>query len=1322
VTDPEVLFHQEWLGLIQPSEGLVVSIPVLVDAQCMARQSPAFQQGLLDLCSVDPETEQRTIRDLPAFLETVLGLTPDLFDSGDALPPALSLYVPEGRQTLVPTLALRKRDATPSAEAGGLSEAETPASVAGSGYGMLVLDLPEGLPLDKPETVTGPWDYPPAAKFDRLLRHVRVPIGLLTNRREVRLIYAPHGESSGSLTFRLNDMAAVGGRPLLDAFVMLLSVRRFFAVSREHQLPALLADSRRRQANVTNELAEQVFQAVDILLHGFEAAAERDGSNLLNEAARIEDDHLYGGLLTVLLRLVVLLYAEDKGLLPVEHPLYQGHLSVFGLFGQLQDDAGLHPDSMARRFGSWDRLLALFRAVYGGVHHDDLHLPPRRGELFDPDAYSFLEGWSSGSSAPVDDVRRAAVRVPSVDDGTVFEVLRKLVFLGGQRLSYSSLDVEQIGSVYERLMGYHVLRVYHPAVCVRPDRVWLTAEEVLEPPASRRAKWLQEATGLPKAQAEKLAAAVQTAANPEEVLAALETVRVKNTTRARPNQLVIQPGEERRRTSSHYTPKSLTAPIVRRTLEPLLAAMGPEPPSGLILSLRVCDPAMGSGAFLVEACRFLADQLVAAWTREGRAELVASPHEDVNLHARRLVAQTCLYGVDKNRLAVGLAKLSLWLETMARDLPFTFLDHALRWGDSLVGLTFEQIQGFHWQPTAQIDFATDELTVALEEAIVERRKIQELAADPSPWAQQEKEWLLHDAEDALLRVRLIADLIVGAFFAADKDRERQKELGRRLQLVTEWLKAGGREIPAELIVMQNEIRERIPVFHWMIEFPEVFYAERPDPLDGGRLNGAAWMDAFVGNPPFLGGRRISGEFGDEYSQWLELIHNASKNADMSAHFFRRADLLLGPNGTCGLLATNTIAQGDTRNVGLQHLLNKDHFIYAATRSKLWPGDASVAVSVVHLAKGKAGSYVDQVVLDGVSTKTISSRLLPETERPDPVALEQNSNISFQGSILVGIGFLLTPEQRRHLISANPKNSAIIKPYISGEEVNSDPTQSFHRYAIDFGDRSLESAGEWPELLDIIQQKVKPDRDQVNRGAHRLYWWHFGDKRPALYRALSAFPKCLVTSRVTKHLSFSFQGVGKIFSEQLYVFILDRFSSFASLQSRSHESWARLLSSSMRTDLRYSASECFETFPFPQTDPRTVIPTLEDIGQRLYDTRAKFMLDTQQGLTTTYNLLKDPDCHEPPIEELRRLHEEMDRAVLAAYGWDDVPVPPYGTPTTDAERRALEAFEDEVIDRLFILNAQRAEEEKRQITAKPVKAAKKRGRKAKDDSQGSFLDS
>jgi hypothetical protein len=216
VSDPDIRFHQEWLGLIQPSEGLVVSIPVLVDAQCMARQSPAVQQTLLDLCPVaDSETEQRAIRDLPVFLAEMLGLTPDLFDSGEALPPDLSLYVPEGHQTLRPTMALRKRDEPQPEEKSGIVDAETPASRAGAGYVMLVLDLPEGLPLDKPETVTGPWEYPPAAKFDRLLRHVRVPIGLLTNHREVRLIYALHGEATlmGGATFRCRRTSLRPRRP-----------------------------------------------------------------------------------------------------------------------------------------------------------------------------------------------------------------------------------------------------------------------------------------------------------------------------------------------------------------------------------------------------------------------------------------------------------------------------------------------------------------------------------------------------------------------------------------------------------------------------------------------------------------------------------------------------------------------------------------------------------------------------------------------------------------------------------------------------------------------------------------------------------------------------------------------------------------------------------------------------------------------------------------------------------------------------------------------------------------------------------------------------
>ena len=149
-----------------------------------------------------------------------------------------------------------------------------------------------------------------------------MPIGVLTNRDELRLVYAPHGESSGHITFRVEEIASVAGRSIFDAFVMLLSAERFFGVAPEHQLPALLRDSRTRQANVTNELADQMLDALRVLLSGFVAAAERDGRTSLDDALSRDDDHLYKGLLTLLLRLVFVLYAEDRALLPIEHPAY----------------------------------------------------------------------------------------------------------------------------------------------------------------------------------------------------------------------------------------------------------------------------------------------------------------------------------------------------------------------------------------------------------------------------------------------------------------------------------------------------------------------------------------------------------------------------------------------------------------------------------------------------------------------------------------------------------------------------------------------------------------------------------------------------------------------------------------------------------------------------------------------------------------------------------------------------------------------------------------------------------------------------------------
>jgi hypothetical protein len=306
-----------------------------------------------------------------------------------------------------------------------------------------------------------------------------------------------------------------------------------------------------------------------------------------------------------------------------------------------------------------------------------------------------------------------------------------------------------------------------------------------------------------------------------------------------------------------------------------------------------------------------------------------------------------------------------------------------------------------------------------------------------------------------------------------------------------------------------------------------------------------------------------------------------------------------------------------------------------------------------------------------------------------------------------MGFTLTPEERDALVRKNKKNAERIFPYLGGEEVNTSPTQDFDRYVISFGTMSLDEAERWPDLLDIVRGKVKPERDKLKDNPdgrrRKQFWCQFGRETPALYEAIAPIRRCLVNSQVSKHLVFAFQPTDRVFAHTLYAYAYDDDAHFAVLQSRIHELWARLLSSTLEDRLRYAASDCFETFPFPHDAALRPTGAVGRTGKALYEARAAFMIKHQIGLTQTYNRLKDPPCADAEVVHLRRLHEDMDRAVLAAYGWTDIAVPAYGTPTTDAEKKALEAFEDEVLDRLFTLNAERAEEEKRGLSPRAVPA-------------------
>ncbi len=441
--DPELLTHQEWLGYLQPV-GLVVSPPALAAGGAFPNKNiiPDHTRFLevVEQVTVEGEDDpQPAIREFPNFATQILGWEPaDVVGTPESgpVPESLEVTLTEYNETLRPTYAVPEFSSNQQ-----LATSNSPKWL------MLIQRVKLGLDLDDtPETDSKDhrWQASPQARFERLLRETQVPIGLLSNGTHLRLVYAPRGETSGHLTFPVQAMTEVAGRPIFAALKMLLSAERLFTLPDKQRLPAILAESRKYQNLVSTKLAEQVLAALYELLRGFQAADDQRHGELLRDVLKDDPNQVYAGLLRVLMRLVFILYAEDRSLLSNDE-VYQKYYSVIGLFERLREDAGRYTDTMDHRYGAWAQLLTLFRLIYDGGRHGGMKLLPRKGYLFDPDRYPFLEGRSKDSK------RQPGERTepPRVSDGVVFRVLQNLLILDGERLSYRTLDVEQIGSVYE---------------------------------------------------------------------------------------------------------------------------------------------------------------------------------------------------------------------------------------------------------------------------------------------------------------------------------------------------------------------------------------------------------------------------------------------------------------------------------------------------------------------------------------------------------------------------------------------------------------------------------------------------------------------------------------------------------------------------------------------------------------------------------------------------------------------------------------------------------------------------------------------------------
>lgn len=1270
--------RHDWLGYLQPT-GLVVAPVVLARLGLWPEpQGPAHNAAVADAL------ERLAAGDTFALFRDILGWLPGSVagaPGGPPLPDALTRSLRDGETLLAPTFAV-------------------PAP-GGDGLQLLVRIEEPHVVLDRRGMLDG-WEATAHQRFERLLRETGVLAGVLIGAGEtgradeplepvLRLVVAPRGEAAGWMSWPLPALASVSGRGMLAGLKLLLDAHALFTGAPSHRLPTVLAESRAAQAAVSAKLAGQVLASLHELLRGFDGAAP----DLVRELAARDPGHLYEGLLTVLLRLIFIAYAEDRGLMPSGSSsgattLYEQGYALGGLHVRLTDDRALNPDTMDERRGAWGRLLALFRLVERGSGD---FMQARGGKLFSEAAFPFLLGRADDG---------APERVLPVGDGCIARVLDGLLMLDGERVAYRSLSVEQIGSVYETVMGFTVERAPAPMLAIRAGKgnrvpVWVDLAALADTAPADRAKLLKERTGrgqFPAAVAKALRQA-STIADLTAALAAIVDARASPRGAAvAAGTPILQPTDERRRTGSHYTPRSLTEPIVRHALAPALARIGAEATPGDVLDLKVCDPAAGSGAFLVEACRQLGARLVEAWERWPAQRPTIPADEDDLLHAKRLVAQHCLRGVDRNPLALDLAKLSLWLETLASAHEFTFLDHVLRAGDSLVGLPNPKIMAVTWGKTSGQHSFVEAIVRDGIRAAAELDRLMRAEAEIAPYAVQEGRH--REATVAKRRAHLVADAVLESFFAGANARERERGLAEMQQYVLAPSPASW----AQLEILRNRLRDTpigITSFHWELEFNDVF--TRPNP----------GFDAIVGNPPFAGKNTIASGHPLAYPDWLKTLHpGAHGNADLAAHFFRRAYGLLRRGGAMGLIATNTIRQGDTRDTGLTRIVADGGVIYRAISRQPWEGEAAVVVAQVFVQKAGGEPLPGPPILDGRPVRRISAYLVEGDLDGSPARLRDNAGKVFEGTKVYGAGFLFRDDKpatsantlsgMADLLAREPQAKAVIRLFLGGEEVYNDPRHHAFRQTVDLTGLGLaEAQGQFPETLSLVRQAVKPYRDTVARDRTRKNWWLFEEARPGLYTAIAGRARVLVTScAASPHWAVTFVATGGIFANTLAVFALSTHAAFATLQSRVHEVWARSFASTLEDRLRYTPSDCFETFPLPPGYADA--PALEAAGQAYHVHRAALMIARDQGMTPTYNRFHARADDAADIAELRRLHATLDAAVLRAYGWEDL--------AASAQARFLDegseddhqyrgrlfwpaAFRDDLLARLLRLNGERA---------------------------------
>jgi hypothetical protein len=1322
--------HTEWLSLV-PVSGPFLSLPVLMDAfssglephdpdhMRLLRQRYAEWQELSEKHRGDPTPRQQWIR---WVLSQTLEYDDKVLVEGQAIPQTLQVEIPEHHELLRPDFVLND-------------------SATGKPR-LLIQTYPQSQELTS-YLMGSRWKASPDTRMTELLHATGVRLGLVTNGEHWMLVNAPKGETSGYASWYAGLWQE---EPVtLRAFRSLLRLERFNAET-DKTLESLLEKSASNQQEVTDQLGYQVRKAVEVLIHSLDRADQDFERSLL---ADVPEEVLYESALTTMMRLVFLFCAEERELIPSKpFPVYEQNYSVSTISKQLRELADQHGEELLeRRYDAWPRLLAAYRAVYGGLKHDDVHIPAYGGNLFNPDRFPFLEGrkpntkWQDTEAAPL-----------PVNNRTVLHLLEALQLLQlkvpgskqaeARRISFRALDIEQIGHVYEGLLDHTAKRATEPYLGLagsKDKEPEITLSELEKQAAKGQpelVKFLKEETGKSEAAIKKLldaepdaqdAARLRSACQNDDKL--LDRVKafaglVRDDTFGYPVVLpkgcvFVTSGTDRRSSGTHYTPRSLTEPIVQYTLEPLVYV---GPAGGLpkdqwrlksakeLLSLKICDMACGSGAFLVQVCRYMAARLLEAWDAAQQADLEAvhitpegepstgrpgemlipDDHNERYTYALRIVAQRCIYGVDKNPLAVEMAKLSLWLLTLAKDKPFEFLDHSIRCGDSLVGIhSLDQLRHFSLKPDPKDKVLfPGPLDGMVNDAIALRLKLEDMSANTVEDVKRQEE-LLAEAKNKMVMLRCAADMLVAAEFWGETAKDKQERVRHALAVTQKHLAAGSLE--AFEHEAEKERRGQW-MLHWPLEFPEVIVNR------GG-------FDGFVSNPPFLGGKRIVKALGDHYTLFLKRHVLPDKGAaDLCIFFLERMFSASGVSTYVGVIVTDTFTEGDTQRCGSQRFIEHGHDIYRAVARMKWPGSASLDVAMVQMS---ASSWGGVRVLNEELVAEISPHLTSHVSLPSAQPLYAQKGNAAIGVTLLGKGFVLSGAERRGMVSLNASNDTVIRPYLIGKDVASHPQQKPSRYVISFGSMDFATASQFYEPMQRLTELVKPQRDRLHRQIHEACFWKHWDRREEFFSRLNG-KQVLVAAQVTKHWAPVFVPTGYVYDQKLVIFQAHGFSAYAVLQSSLHEAWARRDGGlNLGPTPTYTVSTCFNTFAMPSyADSHE--RSMEAAGRAYHETRAKVLTTKNIGLTDGYNLLHEVADNTTEVNEWRELHIRLDHAVAAAYGWDDLDLGHCFHETKQGIRFTIsEAARREVLQRLLKLNHERyAEEVKQGLHDKKKGAAKK----------------